>query len=210
MPYSYVAAALAISLSLSSAFTVAPHRPVPRARAGRIDASVAVFGGSGGTGSEAVLQALERGEDVVTLVRDAAKLKSPRSAAGFAEGAPFNSDKLTVVQGDVTKQADVDKVFASGGVTGAVVALGGKTSDVGPTMLQDGTANVIAAMKASGAKRLSVVSTIGAGDSMDQAPWAFRLLMMTVMARGTHGALPHRAHLTLGATADPVHHAWRR
>jgi hypothetical protein len=27
-----------------------------------------------------------------------------------------------------------------------------------------------------------VVTTIGAGDSMDQAPWAFRLLMMTVMS----------------------------
>ena len=31
-------------------------------------------------------------------------------------------------------------------------------------------------------KRISVVTTIGAGDSMDQAPWAFRLLMMTVMS----------------------------
>ena len=68
------------------------------------------------------------------------------------------------------------------GVTGVVVALGGKTSDVGPTMLQDGTANIVAACKANGVKRISVVTTIGAGDSMDQAPWAFRLLMMTVMS----------------------------
>ena len=63
-----------------------------------------------------------------------------------------------------------------------VVALGGKTKDVGPTMLQDGTANIIAACKANGVKRISVVTTIGAGDSMEQAPWAFRLLMMTVMS----------------------------
>ena len=68
------------------------------------------------------------------------------------------------------------------GVTGVVVALGGETSDVGPTMLQDGTANIVAACKANGVKRISVVTTIGAGDSMDQAPWAFRLLMMTVMS----------------------------
>ena len=73
-------------------------------------------------------------------------------------------------------------MFADKGVTGVVVALGGKTSDVGATMLQDGTANIIAAMKANGVTRISVVTTIGAGDSMEQAPWAFRLLMMTVMS----------------------------
>ena len=87
-----------------------------------------------------------------------------------------------MTQGSVTNKADVDAVFAAQKVSGVVIALGGKTSDVGPTMLQDGTANVIAAMKANGVKRISVVTTIGAGDSMDQAPWAFRLLMMTVMS----------------------------
>jgi len=144
--------------------------------------SIAVFGASGGTGSEAVLQALERGEDVTCLGRDSAKLKAPRTAAGFTEGEPFGSDKLTVATGSVTNKADVDKVFEGKGVTGVVVALGGKTSDVGATMLQDGTANIIAAMKANDVKKIAAVTTIGAGDSMDQAPWAFRLLMMTVMS----------------------------
>jgi len=144
--------------------------------------SIAVFGASGGMGSEAVLQALERGEDVTCLVRDSTKLKAPRTAAGFTEGAPFGSDKLTVATGSVTNKADVEKVFEGKDVTGVVVALGGKTKDVGATMLQDGTANIIAVMKANGVKKISVVTTIGAGDSMDQAPWAFRLLMMTVMS----------------------------
>ena len=36
-------------------------------------------------------------------------------------------------------------------------------------------------MKASGVSKISVVTTIGAGDSMEQAPWAW-LLMMTVMS----------------------------
>merc|ERR1719282_588526 len=156
--------------------------PTAHARAPPVVSSIAVFGASGGTGSEAVLQALERGEDVTCLVRDRSKLKAPRSAAGFSAGAPFVSDKLSVKQGSVTNKADVDAVFEGQGVTGVVVALGGKTKDVGPTMLQDGTANIIAACKANGVKRISVVTTIGAGDSMDQAPWAFRLLMMTVMS----------------------------
>lgn len=147
-----------------------------------IRAAIAVFGASGATGSEAVLQALERGEDVTCLVRDASKLVAPRSAAGFTGGSAFGSDALAVTVGSVTEKADVDKVFAAKEVTGVVVALGGKTKDVGPTMLQDGTANIIAACKANGVKRISVVTTIGAGDSMEQAPWAFRLLMMTVMS----------------------------
>uniref|UniRef100_A0A7S0F645 NAD(P)-binding domain-containing protein n=1 Tax=Phaeocystis antarctica TaxID=33657 RepID=A0A7S0F645_9EUKA len=158
----------------------APATGVSRSRA--TQCSIAVFGASGGTGSEAVLQALERGEDVTCLVRDRSKLKAPRSAAGFSADAPFVSDKLTVKQGSVTSKADVDAVFEGQGVTGVVVALGGKTKDVGPTMLQDGTANIIAACKANGVKRITVVTSIGVGDSMEQAPWAFRLLMMTVMS----------------------------
>lgn len=89
----------------------------------------------------------------------------------------MTDDKLTMIGGDVTKKADVDKVFAAGKVDGVVVALGGKTSDVGDTMLTDGTNNVIEAMKENGAKRLAVVTSIGAGDSKDQAPFAFKVLV---------------------------------
>lgn len=170
------------SASSAAALRLVSPPAVHARRAGMPSLSIAVFGASGGTGSEAVLQGLERGEAVTCLVRDTAKLKAPRTASSFTEGAAFGSDKLTVAQGSVTNRADVDAVFAGNDVTGVVVALGGKTSDVGPTMLQDGTTNIIAAMKENGVKRISVVTTIGAGDSMEQAPWAFRLLMMTVMS----------------------------
>jgi nucleoside-diphosphate-sugar epimerase len=129
-----------------------------------------------------VLQALEqRGQDVTVLVRDRSRLLAPRTLGDSTAGSAFG-DRVKVTQGTVTKQGDVDAVFEGQDVTGVVVALGGKTSDVGKTMLQDGTANIIKAMLANGVKRISVVSTIGAGDSMEQAPWAFRLLMMTVMS----------------------------
>lgn len=49
-----------------------------------------------------------------------------------------------------------------------VIALGGKSADVGETMLTDGTANVIQAMKTNGVKRIAVVTSIGAGDSEGQ------------------------------------------
>jgi uncharacterized protein YbjT (DUF2867 family) len=172
---------LLIGAAAVSAFSVTGRVAASPRRSSPLGMSIAVFGASGGTGSEAVLQALERGEEVTCLVRDASKLVAPRSAAGFTEGAPFGSDKLSVVTGSVTNKADVDAVFEGKGVTGVVVALGGKTSDVGATMLQDGTTNIVAACKANDVKRISVVTTIGAGDSMDQAPFAFKLLMWTVM-----------------------------
>jgi hypothetical protein len=43
--------------------------------------------------------------------------------------------------------------------------VGGKTKDVGKTMLTDGSLNVINAMKTAGVKRVAVVTSIGAGDS---------------------------------------------
>ena len=79
-----------------------------------------------------------------------------------------------MIAGDVTNKADVDKVF-EGDVDGVIVALGGKTADVGETMLTDGTKNVIAAMKEKGVKRLAVVTSIGAGDSENQAPFFFKV-----------------------------------
>ena len=51
--------------------------------------------------------------------------------------------------------AGVAKVIT--GVTGVVVSLGGKTKDVGKTMLTDGTLNVINAMKSANVQRVAVV-----------------------------------------------------
>lgn len=63
------------------------------------------------------------------------------------------------------------------------IALGGRSKDVGPTMLTDGTKNIINSMKKFGVKRVSVVTSIGIGDSEKKAPWSFRLLMATVMRK---------------------------
>ena len=99
------------------------------------------------------------------------------------QGRLLTNDNLQVVAGDVTKQSDVDAAFAAAQdeVIGTIVSLGGKTKDVGPTMLTDGTSCVISAMKANGVKRVSIVTSIGAGDSEKQAPLFFKALMYTVM-----------------------------
>ena len=49
------------------------------------------------------------------------------------------------------------------------------------SMLTDGTSNIIQSMNRRGIKRIAVVTSIGAGDSENQAPLAFKALMYTVM-----------------------------
>ena len=184
-------AALALS---ATAFSSTGTQPLALGRRARRAAdavnTIAVFGASGGTGSEVVLQAMERGEKVSCLVRDRLRLKAPRTHPdmGLRKGSmmnfsPTTNQKMVRTEGTVLDPADVDDVFKDKNITGVVVALGGKTRNVGTTMLQDGTKLIIDACKAHGVKRLAIVSTIGAGDSMDQPPWAFKLLMNTVMKK---------------------------
>lgn len=144
--------------------------------------TIAVFGASGLTGSEAVFQALNDGDSVVGLTRNPSNLKVPEGSGGSDAGKALENPNLTMIAGDVTKKSDVDKVFETP-IDGVIVALGGKTSDVGETMLTDGTKNVITAMQEKGVKRISVVTSIGAGDSEDQAPFFFKVLMWTAMKK---------------------------
>mmetsp|Transcript_36861 Transcript_36861/g.42038 ORF Transcript_36861/g.42038 Transcript_36861/m.42038 type:complete len:277 (+) Transcript_36861:132-962(+) len=145
--------------------------------------TIAVIGASGLTASECVYQALKNGDKVIGLTRNPSNLKIPKGSGGDKADSSFDDSNLTLIGGDVTKIEDVKKVFANGKVDGVVVSLGGKTKDVGETMLTDGTQNVITAMKESGVKRLAVVTSIGAGDSEDQAPFFFKMLMWTAMKK---------------------------
>jgi len=147
--------------------------------------TVVVVGASGLTGREATYQALQAGYKVCALCRTPSKLLVPDRVSGLG-GQAFASPNLFTVQGDVTKKSDVERLFATAGdeVVGTIVALGGKTKDVGPTMLQEGTKNVCETIKAVKAgRRISVVTSIGAGDSENQAPFAFKILMYTAMKK---------------------------
>ena len=86
--------ALALSFPLATALTATTfvHGPWvthPLALAHRarrstdVVSTIAVFGASGRTGSEVVLQAMERGEKVSCLVRDRTRLKAPRDSAAL-------------------------------------------------------------------------------------------------------------------------------
>lgn len=183
-------------VSAAAAFSHTAAQPQPHSFAASVRrapapvSTIAVFGASGRTGSEVVLQALERGEKVSCLVRDRTRLKAPRDRPelGLRKGSmsnfsPTTNENILVTKGSVLDSKDVDDVFEGKDITGVVVALGGKTREVGLTLCQDGTANIIDACKAHGVKRISIITTVGAGDTMDQAPWTFKLLMQTMMQK---------------------------
>ena len=150
-------------------------------------ATIAVFGASGKTGSECVFQALSNGVDVIALVRNPDKLRIPLGSGGERAGQLYfdmemKNKELTVIKGDVTNPSDVEFVFQSDtNIDSVIVALGGRTKDVGLTMLTNGTSNIINSMVSRDLTRVAVVTSVGAGDSIKQAPWSFWLLMMTVM-----------------------------
>ncbi len=145
-----------------------------------------MFGGTGQLGRECVYQALKSNHNVVVLARDPSKMLVPVGSGGDDADKPMADERLRIIRGDVTNQEDVNRVFqSSDDIAGVIVALGGRTKDVGPTMLTDGTGCIIHAMKkfSNATKRIAVVTSIGTGDSEKQAPWTFKALMYTVMRK---------------------------
>ncbi|GMH83198.1 hypothetical protein TrVE_jg3757 [Triparma verrucosa] len=168
--------------SFSGALAFSPTFHVPKFPSSTsLSANIAVFGASGLTASECVYQALNNGDKVFGLTRNPSNLVIPKGSGGDKADQKLSNPNLTLIGGSATEAGDVAKIFEGNDIDGVVIALGGKTKDVGTTMLTDATKTILNAMKANGVKRVSVVTSIGAGDSKDQAPFMFKVLMATVM-----------------------------
>jgi len=129
---------------------------------------IAVFGATGGTGREVVKQALAAGHQVTALARN------PASLDGADPG-------LTVIAGNVLDIEAVQQVLA--GADAAVVSLG-NTANNPDSVVSQGTGVILDAIAMQGGpRRLVVVSSIGVGDSKDQVPFAFKMLMKTVLRK---------------------------
>lgn len=178
-----VVALFTLQSQVSSGFT---SRALARAVASNTElgATIAVIGASGLTAAECVYQGLKNGDSIVGLTRDPSKMLIPKGSGGSDADKPMSDlPNLKMIAGDVTQKSVVDDMFAENKIDSVIIALGGKTSDVGETMLTDGTSIVINAMKENGVKRLAVVTSIGAGDSENQAPFFFKVLMWTAMKK---------------------------
>lgn len=128
---------------------------------------IAVFGATGGTGRQVVSQALAQGHSVKALARDPVRL-------------PITHEHLEIIVGNVLDPGSVEATLA--GTDAAVISLG-NTADNPDYVVSKGTEVIIAAMQKLGLRRVVAVSSIGVGDSADQVPFAFKILMRTVLKK---------------------------
>jgi putative NADH-flavin reductase len=105
-----------------------------------------VFGATGGTGTEVVRQALAGGHDVTAVVRDPGGMRLPPDAS------------LSVITADVMDSAAIKPALNGAGAV--VSALGPRPR--GPlNVLADSMRAILAAMDATGTRRLVAVSASG-------------------------------------------------
>lgn len=111
---------------------------------------IIVFGASGGTGSELVRQAIERGHDVTAFVRNPAKLR-------------VASDRIIVARGDVMDAASVDAAVRD---HDAILIAIGHRRYLGPSkILSEGTRHILHAAREHGVRRVVCETALGVGDS---------------------------------------------
>ncbi|MGW0945469.1 NAD(P)-dependent oxidoreductase [Streptomyces sp. NPDC002623] len=130
-----------------------------------------VLGATGPTGRQILEQALSAGHEVTVLVRSLDRL--PEAAR----------DRVTVVTGDATRAADVERALAGSEV---VISALGSGNDFKSDIASRAAQALVPAAKAADTKRVVVLSALGSGPTSTHAstvPRLFgRLLMGTVMA----------------------------
>jgi putative NADH-flavin reductase len=126
---------------------------------------VAIFGGTGGVGRWLMAIARENGDHVKILVRDRRKLPKDLGAVGVIQGDVLDAEAVAATVGGC------DVVFSALGADG-----------LGPTTVYSrGTANIIAAMRASGVTRLLVVSSAGVDDDPNMNFFSRRIFLPLVL-----------------------------
>lgn len=156
---------------------------------------ILILGATGRTGSQVVLEALQRGHHVTALVR------TPSALDDLAAKLPGSQrSNLSVVQGSPLISADVASAVAAAAPTpGAQLAVisalnprrtsenpwaAPHPTDSPPRMMADSIANVLSALSGAAAAgqwaerpKVVYVSAIGVGESSRNAHWVLRALV---------------------------------
>ena len=127
-----------------------------------------IFGATGLTGRELVKQALGRGDAVTAFVRTPAKLS-------------LEHDHLTVVQGDVTDPASVERAVA--GHDAVLCALGASGIFSRTPAITRGVRNIVRGMEGLGVERFVYESALGVGDSRADASFFVRHIVIPFILR---------------------------
>lgn len=129
---------------------------------------IAIFGSTGGSGKELVKQGLELGHQVTAFARTPSKLDE------------FNHQNLKIVQGDVFNFDEVEKAII--GQDAVLSALGNPTLKKDNTT-SEGTRNIIKAMQKHGVKRFICETSLGVGDSRNQAGFFFSKVIIPTLLK---------------------------
>lgn len=131
---------------------------------------VLIIGATGRTGKHAIQFALDKGYQVVALVRNPAKIK-------------VSSNALTIITGLPTDIHDVRKAMEGCDAVLSLLspltrgeAISFRKIDP-PRFLEKSMNIVLEVMKESGVKRILILSAVGAGSSWKYAPWYVKLLI---------------------------------
>lgn len=116
---------------------------------------IAVLGANSKTGRLAVIEALERSHAVVAVVRDPSRVEMEHA-------------RLRIARADATDEVALTEALVG---VDAVISTLGRSSRGGPRrpVLAPAMRATLAAMQATGARRLSVISAQGVGDEPDDA-----------------------------------------
>ncbi len=126
-----------------------------------------IFGSTGGTGTQLVTQALEKGHDVTAFARRAEKLK-------------LDHQRLRLVKGDVLDIASVEQAIQGQDV---VLCSLGTPAMNNKKLRANGTKNIIHAMEVAGVRRFICQSGLGCGDSRQLLPFHYKYLIFPLMLR---------------------------
>src|SRR5665647_599565 len=105
---------------------------------------IAVFGSTGNVGRLLVGQALAEGYDVIAYARNPSKLT-------------ITHDHLTVIQGELSDEAMIERTIAE---VDAVISVMGPSGKSEGTPITQGMRHIIATMNKHGVRRLIAVSTL--------------------------------------------------
>jgi putative NADH-flavin reductase len=128
---------------------------------------LAIFGATGATGRLVLQQALDRGDEVVALVRN-------------ARGIDVKHQRLRVIEGSAVSAADVEACVAGSDVVVHCLGIGGKGDGRKTTLISDSVALALTAMKKHRVPRIVTMSNIGAGGS---STWFANRLVIPVFLR---------------------------
>lgn len=135
------------------------------------EGGVLIFGATRNTGLELARLLRDRGDPVTAFVRPS------------SDRAGLEPLDVRYTVGDAMNAADVQAALDSARYSAVVTTLGCYKCEAPPDFI--GNRNVFDAARAAGVRRVIMISTVGAGDSADAAPWIARWFLEDVMALKT-------------------------